>query len=319
MDNPTDSKTVEVTSLLNSLDCIQHVSGPTHKHGHTLDLIISHGLDIKVTQITDVAMSDHYCVFFEMSLCTNTMIDKRTVTKRYFTDDSVAVFMDIMLSLPPLTSSSCDTLVENFNFRLTDCINTVAPLKTKTITGKVCAPWRNTDVILKLKRECRAAERKWRSTRLTVHQDIYKNSLKKFNVEMKLARRSYFSKMIDDHKDNPKFLFSTIDRLINSSSHISSELLSVDKCNEFAVFFSNKVTAIRDNIENTMPHTLVTVPPHSGANSSMSDFSVVDFSTLNKVISLLKSSSCPLDPIPTDFFKLVLSSISIDVLNIVNQ
>lgn len=40
------------------------------------------------------------------------------------------------------------------------------------------------------------------------------------------------------------------------SLHISTELLTVDKCNEFAVFFSDKTGVIRGNIERIRPQNL---------------------------------------------------------------
>ena len=33
-------------SLIDSFNLVQCVSGPTHEHGHTLDLVLSHGLSV---------------------------------------------------------------------------------------------------------------------------------------------------------------------------------------------------------------------------------------------------------------------------------
>lgn len=41
----------------------QHVNIPTHKHGHTLDLVIAYGLNVNITSVVDLALSDHFCVF----------------------------------------------------------------------------------------------------------------------------------------------------------------------------------------------------------------------------------------------------------------
>lgn len=35
---------------------------PTHFHGHTLDLVISYGHQYTVSSLSDLALSDHYCV-----------------------------------------------------------------------------------------------------------------------------------------------------------------------------------------------------------------------------------------------------------------
>ncbi len=54
--------------ILNSIGVIQHVSGPTHCRNHTLDLILSHGIDgIEVLQQSD-DISDHYLVLCKLHI-----------------------------------------------------------------------------------------------------------------------------------------------------------------------------------------------------------------------------------------------------------
>ena len=36
-----DSERMELATLLNDYDLVQHVNGPTHECGHTLDLVIT--------------------------------------------------------------------------------------------------------------------------------------------------------------------------------------------------------------------------------------------------------------------------------------
>ena len=45
MDVPTDAYTVKFMDLLESLGLEQHVRGPTHTHGHTLDLVITRKME----------------------------------------------------------------------------------------------------------------------------------------------------------------------------------------------------------------------------------------------------------------------------------
>lgn len=47
------------SSSLLDCDSKQHVTGPAHVKGQTLDLIASRGLDVTVTNVLDVAVSDH--------------------------------------------------------------------------------------------------------------------------------------------------------------------------------------------------------------------------------------------------------------------
>jgi hypothetical protein len=50
--------------VLGDFNFIQHVTGPTYNHGHSLDLVITKGLSIDISFIVDVALSDHHCVLF---------------------------------------------------------------------------------------------------------------------------------------------------------------------------------------------------------------------------------------------------------------
>ncbi len=54
--------------------------GPTHNRRHTLDLLISRGLNISSIVIKDVALSDHFCSFFDILIFATT--ESRSVSVR---------------------------------------------------------------------------------------------------------------------------------------------------------------------------------------------------------------------------------------------
>ncbi len=64
VDNTNDALGLAFTDLINSFGVKQNVTGPTHCFNHTLDLIISHGIDLTdidiVPQSDDV--TDHFLV-----------------------------------------------------------------------------------------------------------------------------------------------------------------------------------------------------------------------------------------------------------------
>lgn len=100
------------------------------------------------------------------------MSDKRSVNERYLPADSAVTFMELMSSRPSLTYLSVNTYVEDLSLRLSECINCVAPLKTKTL-GQLKPDGEIVHHIVKLRRASRRAERQWKGTKLTVHHDIY--------------------------------------------------------------------------------------------------------------------------------------------------
>ena len=69
VDNNSDAVAMNFLQLLHSLDFIQHVSGPTHELGHTLDLVISKGLCIHINKtLYKPGLSDHFLLCFNMSI-----------------------------------------------------------------------------------------------------------------------------------------------------------------------------------------------------------------------------------------------------------
>lgn len=83
VDNQTDPDARNFISLLEAFDLIQHVSEPTHNKGHTLDLVISKGLNITVPCVMDVAISDHCCIFFDVSAFPVQQKGTLTIRKTY--------------------------------------------------------------------------------------------------------------------------------------------------------------------------------------------------------------------------------------------
>jgi len=59
----TDGNTKEFSSVLDMLCLWQHVTEPTHLRGHTLDLVISKGVDISFVLVIDLALSDNFCIY----------------------------------------------------------------------------------------------------------------------------------------------------------------------------------------------------------------------------------------------------------------
>ncbi len=56
--------------ILNSIGIRQHVSGPTHLLNHTLDLILSHGIDVNDVEVLQQSnfISDHYIVLCKLHI-----------------------------------------------------------------------------------------------------------------------------------------------------------------------------------------------------------------------------------------------------------
>ena len=304
IDDKTDKISMDFMDLLDSMDFVQHISGPTHYRGHTLDLVITKGLITTVQSVRFLTLSDHFCIFFTVKVNKLEQKKDRFIRKRYLTPQVATNFRALMTTEDaknPKESASDSDLVTTFISKAKTALDSLAPIHLKKVKEKSKAPWFNSDLD-ELKKACRRAERRWRKTKLHVHQDILKEQLAALNKAMKKAREDHFSSLVSTNANNPRVLFSTIDTLLNPALKTDESLLSPSKCEEFAVHFKDKITNIRALISQTTPNKrlVVTTPALKG---EMSTFKLPDLELLRKTVSKLKTSTCPLDPIPTKFFK----------------
>ncbi len=293
--------------------------GPTHNRGHTLDLLITRGLNISSIVIKDVALSDHFCIFFDILISVTTESRSVSVRKRCINENTSVLFMKAISLTPSISADSVDLLLDSFDSKVKNVIDDIAPIKVSKKNGRQKSFWRKSTAVQNMKRQCRKAERMWRNTKLEIHYSIYKDSLHAFNLELATARQTFFSNLINSNLNNTRTLFATVERLTNPPSQIPSEMLSDSKCNEFASFLSEKISNIRKEIGTSSCNTGVTqIRQQSKKEMTMSVFKTIDSKILEEIVQHLKSSTCYLDTLPTSFFKSVLNCLEADLLEVVN-
>lgn len=184
-------------------------------------------------------------------------------------------------------------------------MDAIAPLKTKVLSGRKKSPWRNATAVRSQRTKCRQAERRWRKTKLQVHYDIYKDNLRIYNKELKGARQSFFSEVINKN-NNSRTLFAVVDRLTNPSSSVPPELLSSKSCNDFADFFTDKILKIRQTMSSSTSGNMALspMPPDSLMNLH---FKLLDCASLTETIQQLKSTTCCLAVYPQASLKIFLT------------
>ena len=95
----------EFCHLLDSLGFMQHINQSTHVLGHTLDLILSHGLSIDNVNVEDAYLSDHKPIVFNVNIsdpqCTAKSPDRYA---RYIGPFTAEQFADSFLASDVATS-----------------------------------------------------------------------------------------------------------------------------------------------------------------------------------------------------------------------
>uniref|UniRef100_A0A8C1M8D5 Reverse transcriptase domain-containing protein n=1 Tax=Cyprinus carpio TaxID=7962 RepID=A0A8C1M8D5_CYPCA len=325
IDNTNDALGLAFTNLLNCFGVKQNVTGPTHRFNHTLDLIISHGIDITdidiVPQSDDV--TDHFLVSCILRINNNNYIASRYRPGRTIVPATKDRFANNLPDLSqllcvPINTHELDKMTGNMGTIFSNTLEAVAPIKLKKVREKRTVPWYNSNTHA-LKKETRSLERKWRKTNLEVFRIAWKNSMSSYRQALKTARAEHIHKLIENNQNNPRFLFSTVARLTNNQTPPDLNIPSQLNSNDFMNFFTDKIDNIRNtitNVDSTASNTLgLSIAP----KDKLQCFTTIGQEELNKLITASKPTTCLLDPVPTKLLKELLPVAEKPLLNIINS
>ncbi|KAK7912672.1 hypothetical protein WMY93_012883 [Mugilogobius chulae] len=313
MDSHTSKLGTDFKQVLDCLNLQQLVDGPTHKKGHTLDLVITDSIPLTDLHIYDIGTSDHQAVNIKIPQSSQFSKPKRHITFRNIKNIDPASFTQHLqlLSSPP--SSSVSDLIDYYNNSLSHILDTHAPLKSRTVTFTRPAPWYTTK-LRDMKRSGRVLERACKTSDLTVHKLAYREHQRSYAKALTTARLEHYSTIINNNPGNSKKLFSTIKHLLQPQ--ISSYYTpSVTNCNQFLDFFTTKIDQIRSSL--SFPNTSIYDIPKTPVGQ-LSEFSLTTQQEVEKIIRISKPSTCSLDPIPSPLLKNFNSSISPLITKIIN-
>ncbi len=208
-DNEKDALGSAFIDILNSIGVRQHVSGPTHSRNHTLDLILSHGIDVSGVEILQQSddISDHYLVLYKLHIVKAVNSIPSYKYGRTITSNTKDCFVSNLPDLSQFLSISnsseqLDDVTETMDSLFSSTLDTVAPLRLRKIKKKSPTPWYN-EHTRTLKRAARKMERSWRKTKLEVFRIAWQESIISYRKALKTARSDYFSSLLEENKHNP--------------------------------------------------------------------------------------------------------------------
>uniref|UniRef100_A0A669E0K7 Reverse transcriptase domain-containing protein n=1 Tax=Oreochromis niloticus TaxID=8128 RepID=A0A669E0K7_ORENI len=305
IDDASCNTAAELITIIESFNFKQHVSG------HTLDLVFSLGLNIHDVCVEDVHVSDHSCIFFNLSFYVDPSPPKLMIQRRIINQDAAGSFSAMFD--PGMAQNDMDSLILSFNNQCKSILDTVAPLKLTIVHSSNFCPWINEN-IRNFRRYCRKLERLWKASKLEVHRVHLKESILSLNDMIKNARTEYFANLIASKKKNPRVLFDTIKNIVSPDiPHVP--VYTKSDCNDFLNYFVNKVAAVRSNISPSSSQyhtdTLLT-------SDTWSSFTPVTLQDVSALLGRMKLTSSHLDVLPPSFFISVFDSIGPCILEIIN-
>ncbi len=168
VDNEKDALGSAFLDILNSIGVRQHVSGPTHCQNHTLDLILSHGIDVNAVEVLQQSddISDHYLVLCKLHIAKAVNSTHSYKYDRAITSTTKDCFVSNLPDLSQFLSISnsaekLDDVTETMDSLFSSTLDTVAPLRLRKIKEKSPKPWYNEHTCA-LNRAARKMERSWR-------------------------------------------------------------------------------------------------------------------------------------------------------------
>ena len=250
-----NTQTENFNNILNTFNLKQHVSFPTHKFGHSLDLFITPDdcPFIKSIIPTDF-LSDHSSITATLNFdITNRSPHKTIKYRQYNKIDMTRFRADLersdLIQHPKTTSSE---LYNQYHSVLADLVERHAPLKSKSCPSRPPDPWITED-ILRSKRTRRRLERTWRRTRSVWDRRRLSAHVHQCNRLISNSKKGWYSKIIQENQNNPKKLWSSINRILhrNNPSPLPDCSNISDLANSFGTFFTEKNSKIRTALNSS--------------------------------------------------------------------
>ena len=317
MDDTADRYAAQFGSLLDLFNLKQHVTVPTHRSGHILDLVISRkdaeALKVNELVVMEQLISDHKANCFQLNL-QKPLNERKSVVSRRLRNFDFEAFYKIIISSglrADVSDLSLELIVDRYDNVLRDTMDILAPVKSRTIVLRPNVPWYNED-IGNGKRKRRRLERRWRSSRLESDRLSYIEQCSVVNTMLYKAKEFYYSSVIRDNAHDTRLLFWSIDKLLQSQTekHYPSADNDQQLANDFADFFTAKIERIREELvlrKSGLVHSPGLAKPT--CLSRLSEFYLV---TDEDVLKLIRSSTikaCKLDPLPATIMRSCYSAL----------
>ena len=152
MDDTADRYATQFESLLELFNLKQHVTVPTHRSGHILDLVISRkdaeALKVNELVVMEQLISEHKAICFQLNL-QKPLNKRKSVVSRRLRNFDFEAFNKMIISsglLADVSDLSLKLMVDSYDNVLCDTMDILASVKSRTIVLHPNAPWYNEDI-----------------------------------------------------------------------------------------------------------------------------------------------------------------------------
>ncbi len=308
VDNSEDSDAANFLQILDSCGLKQHIHEPTHREGHTLDLIITREDEnvLYSAPIVDFMISDHLSVLAKLHVPKPPLAVKQVTFRKLKTIDVDAFSRDLansnLVVSPP---EDLDSLVSEYNRTLQTLLDKHAPEKTRHMVIRHRDPWFN-DHIKQEKVKRKKLEKSWRTSKTMAAREQFKLQRNHVTLLMERAKTEFYSSKVNEISGDQKALFKLIRKLCGHKTdtpwpvHETASSLA----EEFSNFFFHKIEDIRVKLDSNVNirHEMATDSLNVDIEP-LSEFDSLSDRDVRDLFMKAATKTCALDPLPTSLLK----------------
>ena len=331
----TESRdTILLSDLTSSFGLSQIINGPTHKLGHTLDLVFLNIFEVQTTTTPalNFSVGDHYPVHVSLSL---NNVHKRSVSSakqisfRNLRGINLEEFSsDLQSRLNTLTNNvDFPTQYNNFSEITQETLDHHAPLITKTLNPRNEVPWQDSEY--RQERALRRKhERRWKksvknSGKTTgPERDAYIEQRSKCAKLANSKRSLYLRNLIQKNENDQSSLYKVVSQVLdkNKSSNTLPQFgdQPAHLANRFNSFYTEKVNNIRDKIPTIDSSTNVNSNQFIFTGTALDVFTPVTVDEFKSIIKGKTIKAAYNDILPRSIMKKVFDTLVPYICDLIN-
>ena len=292
----------QFNDILDMFNMTQHVHIPTHKMGHTLDIVVTYNSNPRVLNVTASEYEDishHFLVDFTANCIPKTNEHKVVTFRNLKNIDTEKFTADVNNKLHVSDSLGFGENTQHYNEVLSSVLNDHAPKKSRTIKIVPEAPWFDQEYA-NLRKERRKAEKLYHRTSLATHKENYVNLRKQCTELAHQKKCKFYGDKLGT--GDPKLMYSSIHRLLDRNKEIilPDNENDADLANSFMTFFSEKIDKIRSSFhDNNLSTNIIETEQQPLHVNKLSAFKQVTEDEVRKVVVSYGVKCSPEDPFPS--------------------
>ena len=267
MDDRDKVDTKRMNTLLETFSLKNYITSPTHRLGHTLDLVINNNVNMVQNISVDSVnlISDHMTIFFNIDIDLKQRVHRVISFRRpnqNFPENLLNVLSSSM-TLNNIVCEHCDSpciscYVKYFRQLTSEVFDDCCPYITKTIkVMDKSKNWYNSDVC-NAKKNQRKAEKKYKNSNTIQNFDEYKRLRNVKCLIINRAKKNYIQKSITECNNDPSKIYNILNCFLGKSKDagtLPTHDSKLDLSNQFRIFFIEKINKIVNGFSNTVsPH-----------------------------------------------------------------